>query len=53
MPSIHVSKNKCPAMHSTFGGDALFYLRGLKYEWKLRDDKTPRFQVTVTATVCI
>lgn len=37
MPSIHVSKNKCPATHSTFGGDALFCLRGLKYEWKLRD----------------
>lgn len=37
MPSIHVSKNKCPATHSTFGGDALFCLRGLKYEWKSRD----------------
>lgn len=43
---------KCPATRSTVGGDVLFHLQGLKYEWKL-DIKTTDFQVTVTATVCI
>lgn len=36
MPSIHVSQSKCPATHSTSGGDALFCIGGLN-EWKLRD----------------